>query len=107
MMGRWCHGLIQWVVLMNCGLCSPLGLESTQSVMHQLLQNLPPLPASEITDPHDDITLPRLIEVLEKRHKIRQMMTQEYNRAGKMVTQEYNGAGRMVTANSSSCDGAF
>uniref|UniRef100_A0A673XEZ0 Kinesin-like protein n=1 Tax=Salmo trutta TaxID=8032 RepID=A0A673XEZ0_SALTR len=54
------------------------------SVMHQLLQNLPPLPASEITDPHDDVTLPRLIEVLEKRHKIRQMMTQEYNRAGKM-----------------------
>uniref|UniRef100_A0A8C7W478 Kinesin-like protein n=1 Tax=Oncorhynchus mykiss TaxID=8022 RepID=A0A8C7W478_ONCMY len=75
----------------------PVNTESTQSVMHQLLQNLPPLPASEITDPHDDITLPRLIEVLEKRHKIRQMMTQEYNRAGKMVTQEYNWAGRMVT----------
>uniref|UniRef100_A0A673XQT5 Kinesin-like protein n=1 Tax=Salmo trutta TaxID=8032 RepID=A0A673XQT5_SALTR len=67
----------------------PVDAESTQSVMHQLLQNLPPLPASEITDPHDDVTLPRLIEVLEKRHKIRQMMTQEYNRAGKMVTQEY------------------
>uniref|UniRef100_A0A8C7W487 Kinesin-like protein n=1 Tax=Oncorhynchus mykiss TaxID=8022 RepID=A0A8C7W487_ONCMY len=55
------------------------------TVMHQLLQNLPPLPASEITDPHDDITLPRLIEVLEKRHKIRQMMTQEYNRAADML----------------------
>uniref|UniRef100_A0A8C7SSD8 Kinesin-like protein n=1 Tax=Oncorhynchus mykiss TaxID=8022 RepID=A0A8C7SSD8_ONCMY len=54
-------------------------------LMHQLLQNLPPLPASEITDPHDDITLPRLIEVLEKRHKIRQMMTQEYNRAADML----------------------
>ncbi|XP_041704589.2 kinesin-like protein KIF23 [Coregonus clupeaformis] len=52
------------------------GVESTQSVMHQLIQNLP---ASEITDPHDDVTLPRLIEVLEKRHKIRQMVTQEYN----------------------------
>uniref|UniRef100_A0A8C8ML58 Kinesin-like protein n=1 Tax=Oncorhynchus tshawytscha TaxID=74940 RepID=A0A8C8ML58_ONCTS len=59
----------------------PVNTESTQSVMHQLLQNLPPLPASEITDPHDDVTLPRLIEVLEKRHKIRQMMTQEYNRS--------------------------
>uniref|UniRef100_A0A8C8JZQ6 Kinesin-like protein n=1 Tax=Oncorhynchus tshawytscha TaxID=74940 RepID=A0A8C8JZQ6_ONCTS len=55
------------------------------TVMHQLLQNLPPLPASEITDPHDDVTLPRLIEVLEKRHKIRQMMTQEYNRAADML----------------------
>uniref|UniRef100_A0A8C7SWC5 Kinesin-like protein n=1 Tax=Oncorhynchus mykiss TaxID=8022 RepID=A0A8C7SWC5_ONCMY len=63
----------------------PVNTESTQSVMHQLLQNLPPLPASEITDPHDDITLPRLIEVLEKRHKIRQMMTQEYNRAADML----------------------
>ncbi|XP_052323018.1 kinesin-like protein KIF23 [Oncorhynchus keta] len=56
----------------------PVNTESTQSVMHQLLQNLP-------------LCLP----VLEKRHKIRQMMTQEYNRAGKMVTREYNGAGRM------------
>uniref|UniRef100_A0A6Q2Z403 Kinesin-like protein n=1 Tax=Esox lucius TaxID=8010 RepID=A0A6Q2Z403_ESOLU len=50
----------------------------------ELLQNLPPLPPSEITDPHDDITLPRLIEVLEKRHKVRQMMTQEYNKTGEM-----------------------
>ncbi|CAB1322548.1 unnamed protein product [Coregonus sp. 'balchen'] len=72
------------------------------AVMHQLLQNLPPLPASEITDPHDDVTLPRLIEALEKRHKIRQMMTQEYNKAGKMtqeagkMTQEYNRAGKMT-----------
>lgn len=63
----------------------PVDAESTQSVMHQLLQNLPSLPASEITDPHDDVTLPRLIEVLEKRHKIRQMMTQEYNRAADML----------------------
>uniref|UniRef100_A0A6Q2WRN0 Kinesin-like protein n=1 Tax=Esox lucius TaxID=8010 RepID=A0A6Q2WRN0_ESOLU len=55
------------------------------SVMHQLLQNLPPLPPSEITDPHDDITLPRLIEVLEKRHKVRQMMTQEYNKTAIML----------------------
>ncbi|XP_045083017.1 kinesin-like protein KIF23 isoform X2 [Coregonus clupeaformis] len=63
----------------------PVDAESTQSVMHQLLQNLPPLPASEITDPHDDVTLPRLIEALEKRHKIRQMMTQEYNKAADML----------------------
>ncbi|XP_034143957.1 kinesin-like protein KIF23 isoform X4 [Esox lucius] len=63
----------------------PVDAESTQSVMHQLLQNLPPLPPSEITDPHDDITLPRLIEVLEKRHKVRQMMTQEYNKTAIML----------------------
>ncbi|KAM9568199.1 kinesin-like protein KIF23 isoform 2-T2 [Salvelinus alpinus] len=69
----------------------PVNAESTQSVMHQLLQNLPPLPASEITDPHDDVTLPRLIEALEKRHKIRQMMTQEYNRAADMLKSMLQG----------------
>ncbi|KAK6317684.1 hypothetical protein J4Q44_G00109750 [Coregonus suidteri] len=42
----------------------PVDAESTQSVMHQLLQNLPPLPASEITDPHDDVTLPASSMVL-------------------------------------------
>ncbi|KAJ8002492.1 hypothetical protein DPEC_G00159470 [Dallia pectoralis] len=63
----------------------PVDAESTQSVMHQLLQNLPPLPPTEITDPHDDITLPRLIEVLEKRHKVRLMMTQEYNKTANML----------------------
>lgn len=52
------------------------------SALGQLLQNLPPLPPCEISDPTDDCTLPRLIEALEKRHKIRQMMTEEYNKAG-------------------------
>uniref|UniRef100_A0A8C3AD94 Kinesin-like protein n=1 Tax=Cyclopterus lumpus TaxID=8103 RepID=A0A8C3AD94_CYCLU len=42
---------------------------------------LPPLPSSELTDPHDDITLPRLIEALQNRHRIRQMMIDEYNNA--------------------------
>uniref|UniRef100_A0A673A4A9 Kinesin-like protein n=1 Tax=Sphaeramia orbicularis TaxID=375764 RepID=A0A673A4A9_9TELE len=32
---------------------------------------LPPLPSCELTDPHDDITLPRLIEALQNRHRIR------------------------------------
>ncbi|KAM6936947.1 kinesin-like protein KIF23 [Xenentodon cancila] len=42
---------------------------------------LPPLPSSELTDPHDDITLPRLIEALQNRQRIRQMMLEEYNKA--------------------------
>uniref|UniRef100_A0A8C3G7R6 Kinesin-like protein n=1 Tax=Cyclopterus lumpus TaxID=8103 RepID=A0A8C3G7R6_CYCLU len=50
-------------------------------VINHLVQSLPPLPSSELTDPHDDITLPRLIEALQNRHRIRQMMIDEYNNA--------------------------
>uniref|UniRef100_A0A667X8S3 Kinesin-like protein KIF23 n=1 Tax=Myripristis murdjan TaxID=586833 RepID=A0A667X8S3_9TELE len=38
-----------------------------------------------LTNPHDDVTLPRLIEALEKRHRVRQMMIEEYNKAADMV----------------------
>ncbi|KAM9481322.1 kinesin-like protein KIF23 isoform 4-T4 [Clarias gariepinus] len=55
------------------------------SALSQLLQNLPPLPPCEISDPADDHTLPRFIEVLEKRHRLRQIMTEEYNKAAKML----------------------
>ncbi|KAE8296240.1 Kinesin-like protein KIF23 Kinesin-like protein 5 Mitotic kinesin-like protein 1 [Larimichthys crocea] len=51
------------------------------SVINHLVHNLPPLPCSELTDPHDDITLPRLIEALQNRHRIRQMMIDEYTKA--------------------------
>ncbi|XP_030621176.1 kinesin-like protein KIF23 [Chanos chanos] len=53
--------------------------------MNQLLQSFPPLPPCELTDPADDVTLPRLIEVLEKRHRIRQMLSEEYNKAANML----------------------
>uniref|UniRef100_A0A665U9H4 Kinesin-like protein n=1 Tax=Echeneis naucrates TaxID=173247 RepID=A0A665U9H4_ECHNA len=46
---------------------------------------LPPIPSSELTDPHDDVTLPRLIEALQNRHTIRQMMIEEYNKAANML----------------------
>ncbi|XP_071353934.1 kinesin-like protein KIF23 isoform X2 [Trachinotus anak] len=55
------------------------------SVINHLVHSLPPLPSSEITDPHDDITLPRLIEALQNRHRIRQMMIDEYNKAANMM----------------------
>uniref|UniRef100_A0A671SUF7 Kinesin-like protein n=1 Tax=Sinocyclocheilus anshuiensis TaxID=1608454 RepID=A0A671SUF7_9TELE len=51
-----------------------------------LLQSFPPLPPCEISGPNDDVTLPRLIEALEKRHKIRHMMIEEYNKTGKIIT---------------------
>ncbi|XP_019934954.1 kinesin-like protein KIF23 isoform X4 [Paralichthys olivaceus] len=55
------------------------------SVINHLVFSLPPLPSSEVTDPHDDITLPRLIEALQNRHRIRQMMIEEYNKAAFMM----------------------
>uniref|UniRef100_A0A3B4TVK7 Kinesin-like protein n=1 Tax=Seriola dumerili TaxID=41447 RepID=A0A3B4TVK7_SERDU len=55
------------------------------SVITHLVHSLPPLPSSELTDPHDDITLPRLIETLQSRHRIRQMMIEEYNKAANMM----------------------
>ncbi|KAM9352353.1 kinesin-like protein KIF23 [Symphorus nematophorus] len=51
------------------------------SVISHLVHNLPPLPSCELTDPHDDVTLPRLIEALQHRHRIRQMMIDEYSKA--------------------------
>uniref|UniRef100_A0A673N1W2 Kinesin-like protein n=1 Tax=Sinocyclocheilus rhinocerous TaxID=307959 RepID=A0A673N1W2_9TELE len=55
------------------------------TVLNQLLQSFHPLPPCEISGPNDDVTLPRLIEALEKRHKIRQMMVQEYNKTANML----------------------
>ncbi|XP_035859282.1 kinesin-like protein KIF23 isoform X4 [Sander lucioperca] len=51
------------------------------SVINSMVHCLPPLPSSELADPNDDITLPRLIEALHNRHRIRQMMIDEYNNA--------------------------
>ncbi|XP_029290689.1 kinesin-like protein KIF23 [Cottoperca gobio] len=51
------------------------------SVTNHLEHSLPPLPSCELTDRHDDITLPRLIEALQNRHRIRQIMIDEYNNA--------------------------
>uniref|UniRef100_A0A8D3ASL1 Kinesin-like protein n=1 Tax=Scophthalmus maximus TaxID=52904 RepID=A0A8D3ASL1_SCOMX len=58
------------------------------SVINHLAHSLPPLPSSELTDPNDDITLPRLIEALQNRHRIRQMIIEEYN---KSMLQELDG----------------
>uniref|UniRef100_A0A669BP56 Kinesin-like protein n=1 Tax=Oreochromis niloticus TaxID=8128 RepID=A0A669BP56_ORENI len=43
------------------------------------------LPTCELVDPADDQTLPRLIEVLERRHQIRQMMTEQFNKTANTV----------------------
>uniref|UniRef100_A0A3Q3QCI0 Kinesin-like protein n=1 Tax=Monopterus albus TaxID=43700 RepID=A0A3Q3QCI0_MONAL len=56
-------------------------LSHVSSFINHVVHTLPPLPSSELTDPHDDITLPRLIEALQNRHRVRQMMIEEYNKA--------------------------
>ncbi|XP_076848401.1 kinesin-like protein KIF23 isoform X4 [Brachyhypopomus gauderio] len=58
------------------------------TALNQLLQSFPPLPSCEISDPTDDQTLPRLIEALEKRHRIRQMMNEEFNKAAHMLSSK-------------------
>uniref|UniRef100_A0A672MWN8 Kinesin-like protein n=1 Tax=Sinocyclocheilus grahami TaxID=75366 RepID=A0A672MWN8_SINGR len=54
-------------------------------VLNQLLQSFHPLPPCEISGPNDDVTLPRLIDALEKRHKIRKLMVEEYNKTANML----------------------
>ncbi|XP_039881796.1 kinesin-like protein KIF23 isoform X2 [Simochromis diagramma] len=50
-----------------------------------LILSLPSLPSCELTDPHDDITLPRLIEALENRQRIKQMLMEEYSKTANMM----------------------
>ncbi|XP_005930492.1 kinesin-like protein KIF23 isoform X9 [Haplochromis burtoni] len=54
-------------------------------LMTQLIESLPDLPTCELVDPADDQTLPRMIEVLERRHQIRQMMTEQFNKTANTV----------------------
>ncbi|XP_065544136.1 kinesin-like protein KIF23 isoform X5 [Lathamus discolor] len=64
-----------------------------QAVSELLLQNFPPLPSCELLDINDDQTLPKVIEVLEKRHKLRQMLSEEIAKtvhAFKTVLQEFD-----------------
>lgn len=53
-----------------------------QTVTERLLQSFPPVPSCELLDINDDQTLPRLIEVLEKRHRIRQLLSEEFAKNG-------------------------
>ncbi|KAM6388191.1 kinesin-like protein KIF23 isoform 5-T5 [Pluvialis apricaria] len=69
------------------------GETEEQSVSEMFLQNFPPLPACELLDVNDDQTLPKLIEVLEKRHKLRQMLSEEFAKnvlAFKTMLQEFD-----------------
>ncbi|XP_074772963.1 kinesin-like protein KIF23 isoform X5 [Athene noctua] len=69
------------------------GETEEQSVSEMFSQNFPPLPSCELLDVNDDQTLPKLIEVLEKRHKLRQMLSEEFAKnvlAFKTMLQEFD-----------------
>ncbi|XP_054572070.1 kinesin-like protein KIF23 [Eptesicus fuscus] len=62
-------------------------------VTEVVLQSFPPLPSCEIMDINDEQTLPRLIEALEKRHQLRQMMIDEFTKQSftfKGMLQEFD-----------------
>ncbi|XP_047437587.1 kinesin-like protein KIF23 isoform X6 [Mugil cephalus] len=62
-------------------------------LLNQLMESLPALPPCELVDPADDQTLPRLIEVLERRHHIRQIMTEQFNKTAntlKTMLQQFD-----------------
>ncbi|XP_075132261.1 kinesin-like protein KIF23 [Leptodactylus fuscus] len=70
------------------------GEPEEQAVIEMLIQSFPPIPSCELLDSNDDQTLPRLIETLEKRRRIRQMMAEEFNKSAtsfRAMLQDLNG----------------
>ncbi|TMS12924.1 Kinesin-like protein KIF23 [Larimichthys crocea] len=64
------------------------------ALLNQLIESLPAMPPCELVDPADDQTLPRLIEVLQRRHCIRQLMTEQYNKTANTLAsmlQQFDG----------------
>uniref|UniRef100_A0A3P8Z1F2 Kinesin-like protein n=1 Tax=Esox lucius TaxID=8010 RepID=A0A3P8Z1F2_ESOLU len=66
------------------------GYTEDGSLFNQLLESLPALPACELVDPMDEQSLPRLVEVLERRQRIRQMISEQSNTLKSML-QEVEG----------------
>ncbi|XP_054476149.1 kinesin-like protein KIF23 isoform X2 [Anoplopoma fimbria] len=63
-------------------------------LLNQLMESLPALPNFELVDPADDQSLPRLIEVLERRHRVRRMMAEEFDKTAntlKSMFQQFDG----------------
>lgn len=67
------------IALRTCDSLSSVDMPAAANI--QIL-SLPSLPSCELTDPHDDITLPRLIEALKNRQRIKQMVIEECSKTG-------------------------
>uniref|UniRef100_A0A665UPP3 Kinesin-like protein n=1 Tax=Echeneis naucrates TaxID=173247 RepID=A0A665UPP3_ECHNA len=68
--------------------------EELSLLVTQLTESLPALPPCELVDPADDQTLPRLIEALEQRHRIRQMMVEQFHKTAstlKSMFEQFDG----------------
>ncbi|KAL6113482.1 kif23 [Pungitius sinensis] len=64
------------------------------ALMNQLVESLPALPHFELLDPADDQSLPRLIEILERRLRVRQMMSEQFDKTAttlKSMVQQFDG----------------
>ncbi|XP_033963141.1 kinesin-like protein KIF23 isoform X2 [Pseudochaenichthys georgianus] len=57
------------------------GSSDDTALLDQMMESLPALPSCELLDPADDQTLPRLMEVLARRHRVRQMMMEQFNKS--------------------------
>ncbi|NXJ20486.1 KIF23 protein, partial [Dicrurus megarhynchus] len=72
----------------------PVGADPEEpSAAELFFQSFPPLPSCELLDINDDQTLPKLIEALEQRHKMRQMLAEEFAKnvlAFKTMLQEFD-----------------
>ncbi|XP_030100478.1 kinesin-like protein KIF23 isoform X4 [Mus musculus] len=58
-----------------------------------ILQSFPPLPPCKLLDINDEETLPKLADTLEKRHHLRQLMTEDLNKkclAFKALLKEFD-----------------
>ncbi|KAM4602640.1 kinesin-like protein KIF23 [Polymixia lowei] len=64
-----------------------------RALLNQHIESLPAIPSCELVDPTDDQTLPRLIEVLERRQHIRQMISNQFNKTSntlKAMLQDFD-----------------
>nr|XP_040024382.1 kinesin-like protein KIF23 isoform X6 [Gasterosteus aculeatus aculeatus] len=64
------------------------------ALMNQLVESLPALPHFELLDPADDQSLPRLIEILERRLRVRQMMSEQFDKTAttlRSMVQQFDG----------------
>lgn len=68
------------------GFFHPAGAEEP-SAAELFFQSFPPLPPCELLDINDDQTLPKLIEVLEQRKKMRQMLAEDLAKTGRNLPQ--------------------
>lgn len=74
----------------NLPRAGPVGDEPLTEV---ILQSFPPLPPCKLLDVNDEETLPRLMDTLEKRHRLRQLMTEELSKqcvAFKALLKEFD-----------------